>query len=100
MGHSVDDAAQSIDVGQQGDVQRRGIRHYKLRVVCHRDLLVVYYGSFTNGRLGDEITNEAFAISRGFCAVLKKQCARRLPLVQEKRESASLEKLLAEIKRQ
>ena len=37
---------------------------------------------------------------RGFCAALKKQCARRLPLVQEKRESASLKMLLAEIKRQ
>ena len=37
---------------------------------------------------------------RGFCAALKKQCAKRLPLVQEKRESASLEMLLTEISRQ
>jgi putative glycosyltransferase (TIGR04348 family) len=36
---------------------------------------------------------------RAFCAALKKQCAARLPLVQEKREAASLEKLLSEIKR-
>ena len=39
-------------------------------------------------------------IDCGFCAALKKQCAARLPLVQEKRESASLEKLLAEISQQ
>jgi len=36
---------------------------------------------------------------RAFCAALKKQCAARLPLVQEKREAASLEKLLKDIRR-
>ncbi len=37
---------------------------------------------------------------RGFCAALKKQCAKRLPLVREKHESASLEMLLTEISRE
>jgi len=34
---------------------------------------------------------------RGFCAALKKQCAARLPLVHEKREAASLGKLVKDI---
>ncbi len=37
---------------------------------------------------------------RGFCAALKKQCAARLPLVHEKREAASLGKLVKDISRQ
>ena len=37
---------------------------------------------------------------RGFCSALKKQCAARLPLVQEKREAANLDKLLKDIRRQ
>ena len=37
---------------------------------------------------------------RGFCAALKKQCAARLPLVYEKREAASLGKLVKDISRQ
>ncbi len=39
-------------------------------------------------------------IDRGFCAALKKQCAARLPLVYEKREAASLGKLVKDISRQ
>jgi glycosyltransferase involved in cell wall biosynthesis len=36
----------------------------------------------------------------GFCAALKKQCAARLPLVHEKRETASLVELVKDISRQ
>ncbi len=38
-------------------------------------------------------------IDRGFYAALKKQCAKRLPLVHEKREAASLVKIVKDISR-
>ena len=57
-----------------------------------------YYALEDERRLADLL--QRMETDRNFRAVLKKQCAKRLPLVREKRESESLEMLLADISRQ